>query len=259
MKVVNSDRNFFYDILNIAFNAFQINPIIAELGVLNGNNALQMKGKLKPKALVLIDAWDSKAFDDYKNNNIHRPWVEDLDTYHEYFGGPVSSQSTLDKLFGLCTAKFKNDTTVTILKANTTEAFNILQSSPTLPNKFNLIYVDASHQFESVFDDLMLYQTLLATNGCFQLNDCCHSAAGVKQNLGVLEAVVKFTKMSDFIPVAITNTDWTDIILVRKNSPIIAEIDNAISSSFINYVEVPRQLLGQLQVKTGTTTNISFI
>ncbi|MND91494.1 hypothetical protein D3C80_836190 [compost metagenome] len=105
----------------------------------------------------------------------------------------------------------------------------------------------------------MYYQDLLADDGFMLLNDCCHSLQGTKQNLGVLEALSSFLKRSDFVPVAVTNTDWSDVILVRKNSVMLQLVDIAITNSDIPFVEIPHQLMSAARVVYGAQrTNISF-
>ena len=93
-----------------------------------------------------------------------------------------------------------------------------------------------------------MYENLLSENGVFQLNDCCFSEAGMKQNLGVLEAVTRFIKMRNFVPIAITNSDWSDLILAKQGNKIIEIIDQNIELLPEKYVEVPDQLLGALRV-----------
>lgn len=172
-------------------------------------------------------------------------------------GGALSEQSTFDQLYLATKKLFTADDNVSILRQGTKEGrLTISQRYPNL--KFDLIYIDASHQFETVFDDLMLYKDLVSDLGCIQLNDCCHSAAGIRQNLGVLEASVKFIKMTDFTPIAITNAEWSDILLVRKGNPLSSAISNSIVSSGVAYVEIPPQLLGNLQVINGVRPNLSF-
>ena len=130
----------------------------------------------------------------------------------------------------------------------------------TEQNNFNLIYVDANHQYEKVFDDLYNYQKFLASDyGCFQLNDCCHSDEGVKHNLSVLEASLRFWKIFDFIPLLITNTDFTDVLFAKRGSPIIGLVDTIVSTSDISYVEIPDQLFGSMKIKYGSgKINLSF-
>ncbi|NCX94652.1 MAG: class I SAM-dependent methyltransferase, partial [Gammaproteobacteria bacterium] len=101
-------------------------------------------------------------------------------------------------------------------------------------------------------------QDFVPEDGVIQMNDCCHSKDGLKQNLGVLEATVKFLKMSEFVPVLTTNTDYTDVLLARRNSKLINVIDTIVNVNDINYVEVPSQLLGALTIKSGRRVNPSF-
>lgn len=92
------------------------------------------------------------------------------------------------------------------------------------------------------------------------LNDCCHSVMGTKQNLGVLEALGSFMKRTDFIPVAVTNTDWSDVILVRRNSRLVQLFDVALTNSDVLYVEIPHQLITAARVVYGAQRhNISFV
>ena len=257
MKVIQHDRLYLYKILHKSFSSLNIYPNIIELGVLNGLNSKALQENLQPTLLVLLDAWSSDIFNDYRSTNANRYWVSPIDSFSDYFGGPISDQNTFDKLFTDTQNLFIHDNSVNIIRENTRQGWHTLRK--LYPNmKFDLIYIDASHQYETVFDDLMLYQDLVSHTGCIQLNDCCHSNAGVLQNLGVLEATVKFIKMTDFIPVVITNTDWSDVILCRKNNPLICAIDNSILSSDVSYVEVPPQLLGNLRVVNGARTNLSF-
>ena len=257
MKIVHSDRNYLYSILSTSFNMLKIKPAIIELGVLNGENAKKMQQFLLPKKMVLLDAWSCDIFDDYRRNNANRVWVDPIDNFHGYFGGALSEQKTFDQLYLVTQNLFATDTNVSIIRQGTKQGRDILrQSDPNL--KFDLIYIDASHQFETVFDDLMLYENLVSDAGCIMLNDCCHSNAGIRQNIGVLEATVKFIKMTDFIPVAVTNTDWSDIILLRKDSPLREAIHNSILNSDKDYVEIPPQLLGNLKVINGSRPNLSF-
>lgn len=257
MKVLISNREMIYKIVRGCFDSIGVRPWAMELGVLDGQNAVVIDQLIAPEKLFLVDAWSAEAFDDYRQNNRHRPWVNDVDSFSNYFGGPVSEQVTMDRLYAKATDLFKHKEHVTLIK------------SPTLPackhigellgdRKFDYIYVDASHQYETVLDDLMFYDSLLGQDGMLQLNDCCHSPAGVRQNLGVLEATLTFMKIANFKPVLITNTDWSDILLVRRNSGIDLVLEKIVEMNDITYVEIPSQLLGALHVKQGKRINLSF-
>ncbi len=259
MKVCNANREFFLHVLNAVFDALNKKPVIAELGVLKGDNALNMFNILNPEHMVLIDSWNKKCTETYCHFDDLPPWINPVDTYSYYFGGSLHEQSTFDAIYETCLEKFSQRNNVTILREDTIKAIDKIKPVTGI-SQFDLIYVDASHQYEYVLRDLMYYQDLVAHDGFFILNDCCHSHAGTKQNLGVLEALSSFIKRSDFIPVALTNTDWSDVILVRKNSPILLAVDIAISNSDVAYVEVPHQLISAAKVMYGKQrANISFI
>ena len=88
-----------------------------------------------------------------------------------------------------------------------------------MPNfYFNYCYIDANHEYAAVLNEMLFFNQVLSSMGVFHQNDCCHSEESVKQNLGVLKATIKFCKLADFRPVAITNTYWSDNILVSKEN-----------------------------------------
>jgi len=258
VKVCSFNRDIFYELLHVCFKKQGIQPLIAELGVLKGDNADAMNRLLKPQALYLIDQWLCADVQSYASVNGHRFWVEELNTHTKYYGGPLDEQSTFDNLYDQVASRFADDDHVYLLRDNTVNAYYAMEQLLQDQDLLNLIYIDANHQFESVFDDLMFYQNLLGDFGALQLNDCCHSELGFQQNLGVLEAVVKFVKATDFVPVAMTNTDWSDLILIRRSSPLFDMFSLAVDHNQIRYVEVPPQLLGQAAVK-GDMKNISFL
>lgn len=259
MKVLNADRRLIYSILNAAYSSQGIKPKLMELGVLTGNNASTMFEVLAPEVMYLVDSWSCEPAVEYKRANAHRPWVDDPEKYAEYYGGPLSDQATFDRLYQKTVQLFSNKSNVQIVRASTRDAASQLKASGVA--NLDMIYVDANHQYETVFDDLLEYQHFLnEDNGCLQLNDCCHSELGMKQNLGVLEAAVKFCKLTNFTPVLLTNTDWTDILLARKNSLICQLIDQVVMMNDITFVELPAQLLGAMHVRYGQKrVNLSFI
>lgn len=258
MKVIIANRNVVYQIVKAAFAATNVHPLVAELGVHDGGNATVINDILTPRELFLIDAWAKEAFSDYTQNNAHRSWVDGLEKFSGYFGGPLDSQSTFDALYQRAVSRFQGKNHVHFIRAGSRLAAPILRDQLGPGRKLDLIYVDASHQYETVLDDLIEYQEFLAPNGFLQLNDCCHSAQGARQNLGVLEAAVKYCKMSDFIPAVVTNTDWTDVLLVRRDSPMLNILDKIITGSDVPFVELPHQLFGALKVRPGRKSNLSF-
>lgn len=258
MKVIFADRAVLYMLVARVFQAIGIRPKVAEVGVLKGENASKIYEILSPQNMFLIDAWSADAFIDYAKNNLHRDWVDDLDVYAGYFGGSVRDQDTFDRLHAEVVKKFNAESAVEIIRATSREGLIALNDRLD-GGQLDFIYLDASHQFETVYDDLIYYQKILKSGGIFQLNDCCHSPAGCRQNLGVLEAALKFCKETDFIPLAMTNTDWTDVILARKGAPVVGILDAIINANNLAYVELPTSLFGALKIRYGQRANLSFI
>lgn len=258
MKVCITYRETFYHLLKAVFDACNKQPVIAELGVLRGDNALKLYNALNPQQMVLIDSWSPVASTTYSPFDQLPPWVEPVDKYAYYYGGSMSEMATYDRLFEECQSKFVGTDNVTLIRSDTIAA--IEQIKPEIGiEKFDLVYIDANHQYEYILRDLMYYQDLVADDGFIVLNDCCHSQQGTQQNLGVLEAMSSFLKRSDFIPVAVTNSDWSDVILVRKHSVMVQLVDVALTNSDIPFVEIPHQLLPAARVVYGKQRiNLSF-
>lgn len=259
MKICNVDRNIFYIILGAAFKAMKVLPDIAELGVLRGDNAMALYEKISPKHMFLIDSWSKSITEKYSPFEQLPKWVSPVESFGDYFGGPMDQQSTFDMLHKHCVDKFATFTNVTIIRQETIAAIPEIRKLSGV-EMLDFVYVDANHQYEYVLRDLLYYEELVKEDGVLMLNDCCHSPSGMRQNLGVLEAVTNFIKRTDFIPVAMTHTDWSDVILVRRNSNINRLIHELILDSNISYVEVPHQLISAAKVVAGARrVNISFV
>jgi len=257
MKVCHCDRNYFYQILGVAFKALKVRPRVAELGVLRGENAARLQQALEPQTLLLVDSWSSAATALSGNPFKDLPWIDPPKVYHAYYGGDLGEQATFDRLYEECRQRFTGHSNVEIFRQSTDDALHTLKNrkEPVL----DLIYIDANHQYEWILRDLLLWSELCAPDGVLMLNDCCHSAAGIRQNLGVLEAVGSFVKRSDFVPVLLTHTDWSDLILCRKAGVMELLLDQVISNIDLRYVEVPHQLLPAARVVQSVHGyNISF-
>lgn len=259
MKVCDIDRNQMYSVLRHCFGALQVRPRTVELGVCKGDNAQQLLDRLDPAPLVLVDSWSTASNSAYSPFAQLPAWIDPPETYDFYFGGSTREQATWDRLHDTCQARFVDRPEVHIVRASTAEALPIVRTLAGDTGFYDLIYVDASHQYEYALRDLMLYQALVGPHGAFMLNDCCHSEAGLRQNLGVLEAVSNFLKRSDFVPVAITNTDWSDVILTRRGSLLEQALHWGLVNSDVAFVEVPAQLLPAARLIRGDQrAHISF-
>jgi hypothetical protein len=259
MKICQCDRYFLYAAVAAAFKELGVSPCIAELGVLRGDNALKLYQHLDPSHMYLIDSWSNQIENFYSPFEQLQEWVKPLASYSSYFGGPTNNQSTFDRLYAECQSKFSSMPNVSLIREETMEAAKILLKER--PNtSFDFIYIDANHQYEFVLRDLIIYERLVHSNGVLMLNDCCHSIEGMKQNMGVLEAVTNFVKRSDFVPVAITQTDFTDVVLARKGSAFERKINQILMDSRVSFVEIPDSMISAAEVINGQyRTHISFI
>ena len=258
LKVIHGSRSILYQALKIAFDYMGTRPLAAELGVLRGENAQELYTVLAPSDLYLIDAWNVSTQFEYVSQSSRRNWMNDISVYADYYGGSLLDQQTHDTLHAATVARFSGRTNVHIIRETTAAGLIALRQVVNSQRLFDYIYIDANHTYESVLDDMLMYSAILSAGGVLQLNDCCHSADGVRQNLGVLEAVIKFTKMSDFEVIAMTNTDWSDVLLVRKGSQVGVVFDAVMDVVDVAYVDVPTSLLGAARVRTGARANLSF-
>ena len=258
MRIIEANREYIYSLMKGIYDQLTHKPKVAEVGVLKGKNAASIYEIMQPELMLLIDAWSSSQVKEYRAINSHRAWVDDPVKHEFYYGGPIDEQTTFDNIFLDVKSKFADKSDVQIIKADSQKAFEILAKKKH--KKFDFIYLDASHQYEVVLDDLMNYRTLLDDKiGCFQLNDCCHSEAGARQNLGVLEAANKFCKLAKFEPVVAINRDFTDVLLAPVGSPMIQNINVMLDYNNISYVEVQNALFPNLSVRVGKRPNVSFV
>lgn len=259
MKICNFPRGSFFGILGTIFKSEDVKPEIAELGVLRGENALKMYEALAPKHMVLIDSWNAKLMKDYSPFQELPPWVSPMEKFAFYFGGSLKEQKTFDALLEQCQARFAGLPNVTLINADTIDAIKLIKPRSGV-EKFDVVYVDSNHQYEYVLRDLLSYNELVKQDGVFIIKNCCHSADSMKQNVGTLEATCNFIKRTDFVPIAVTHQDWTEVMLARRGSFMDKAVDRLLANSNVSYVEVPPQLLPSMRiVDCFEKKNISFV
>lgn len=255
MKILNCSRQTLTELCSLIFAAQKVQPLCAEVGVLKGLNASKLYEILKPKELFLVDPWDAETTTKIGDANFHRDWVIRESDSEFYYGGPLNEQTTFDNLYEEAKAKFVGLKNVNFIRRTSWEGLKELKSQRG-PSSFDFVYLDGAHDFETVFDDLMSVRGLLNENSFLQLNDCCYSEACLAQNVGVLEAVGRFIKFSGFVPLAITNTDFSDLVLCPKNSVNLTLFSRLVESSDLSYVDVPDQLLPAVSIKYNRSGNV---
>lgn len=250
MKVVQCNRGAFVAVCKKVFELVDCKPDIAEVGVLKGNNAKFLYDTLQPNSMYLIDPWDSSVAEKIEKENIEREWVAPSSSSEFYYGGPLNEQSTFDKILLEAREKFEGVSNVQFIVAESRlglKKLNQMREGVGL----DYLYLDGAHDFESVFEDLMNVRAIMKRNSIIQMNDCCFSENGMKQNLGVLEAVGRFIKFCEYRPVCLTASDFTDLILVPPDSDYYSLINKVIEKSNLTFVEVPEALMGALKVKNN--------
>lgn len=243
MKIIHCNRTLIYKIIATAFKVQRITPTIAELGVFKGDNAQDLLDVFMPKKMHLIDSWSYQSFlEAYRQMDTTPRWMDPPEKQSRYYGKDLMTESFWENLYRSVKNRFSDDPRVDILRADTSN-FPAFMQNFALSNPFDYLYLDGSHQFEQVYSDLMNFSETLTKNGVIQLNDCCHSELGLRQNLGVLEAVCKFLKSENWTPLILNTVDFSDLVIAKANSVLIPAIDYVLSHTAIEYIEMPNCLL----------------
>jgi hypothetical protein len=246
----------------VAFSALNTRPLAVELGVLRGENARTLLDVLNPSRLLLVDSWSASLLArHYSPFDELPPWVMPVTEFGHYFGGPMTEQTTFDRLHHECVTRFIGEDRVQVLRGDTIAEFGRIRQALPTGAGVDLLYVDANHQYEFVYRELMHYAELWGPESLIMLNDCCHSRGGLRQNLGVLEAVSGFVKHGRWQPIALTATDYSDVVLARPGSTMADVFGKTLERSKLPYVELPHQLLPAARVVYGADghCNISFV
>ncbi len=148
---------------------------IIEVGVGSGDYSSHMLNSISPNSLLLIDQFDIGDYVAAKPNSTPRFTAS---THYEF----VSN-------------RFKNDSSVDLIKGN---SLNILPELLEQGRMFDVIYVDASHHYESVSKDILNASKLLRPRGILAINDYV-SHSEENGEYGVILATNEFLSL---------NKDW---------------------------------------------------
>lgn len=131
-------------------------PIVVEIGVWKGSNALSLFQRTNPRLLILQDAWKDTRDPRFKasNENIVR----------ELFSSRIASGK------------------VKVMKGTSQETIQSLEDGSA-----DLIYIDTTHTYELTRTELVLSQRALSPAGYLCGHDFFH-----RSGFGVISAVVEF-------------------------------------------------------------------
>lgn len=124
------------------------NAICAEIGVYNGELSQRILNRKNPKELVLIDAWSM----DFMKDNSH---VQNSFT-----------QEKFDKIYLNVLTKLQKYENVKIIRKNSIDAMKLFSDS-----YFDWIYIDASHEYQDVLNDLELALIKVKSDGIIAGDD----------------------------------------------------------------------------------------
>lgn len=147
--------------------------ICAEIGVYKGKFSERIIELTNPKKLILVDAWDISVMRD--NSDSHKS----------------NTQYNFDLLYSHVYNKFKHKNIVEIIRKNSNEALESFTDG-----YFDWIYIDASHNYEDVLNDLELSRLKCKKDGIIAGDD--YVDAKGKWGTDVIRAVDDFAKKYRF-------------------------------------------------------------
>ena len=107
------------------------NAICAEVGVYQGELSQCILNKTNPKKLVLIDAWSTQVMKD--NSDVQNSFT----------------QEKFDQMYLNVLTKLQKYDNVEIIRKNSIDAMKFFSDA-----YFDWVYIDASHEYQDVLDDL---------------------------------------------------------------------------------------------------------
>jgi len=157
--------------------------ICAELGVDKGDYSKLILEKNKPNKLFLIDSWENMLTS--HNNDIEH-----------------------SKKFHLVKEKFKNNTSVSLIKKDTNQALDDFEDE-----YFDWVYIDADHHYEPCLNDLHKWSKKVKWNGYICGHDYMTKS---KKGFGVNQAVEDFLKKTNYKFIGVTNEDNFKSFVIQK-------------------------------------------
>ena len=189
MKIIVNDRFSFVKTLS---SFLPENPICAEIGVYRGEFSSILLDELKPSTLFLIDPWEC-GHDKNANGQVYTNELEGLPTAYSTLS---DEQLVLEKF-----SNHIESGRVIIIKEYSYDAVNSIADQ-----SLDMVYIDASHIYESVKADISDYFPKLKKSGLL----CGHDYFTFS-NFGVIRAVDEFlqeNKDFEFLILNNANYDW---------------------------------------------------
>jgi hypothetical protein len=184
----------------------------AEIGVYRGDFSQNILDLAAPSELCLVDSWTFEMKD-------HNP-LDDASENFSAFGGKIhwdhfgdDPKATQEENYKFVKDRFAKAKNVRIIRDDSVKAIRGLSDE-----HFDVIYIDANHQYEYVLRDMTEARKKLKPGGILLLNDFYEGPGGAQQNLGVIGAVNAFVKRYGYRYVAMTYGAYADVALTSDPS-----------------------------------------
>jgi SAM-dependent methyltransferase len=193
-----------------------------------GGFAVKLRHVLAPEELHLVDPWA----------------LDEDDEYTRSYGGQRtamhSAYEQVRRVFGADIAAGR----VTLHRDYSTRA-----AATFADHSFDLIYVDAMHDYENVLADLLAYKDKLKPDGFLLGHDFSNTHMSRAKKFGIIRAVREFVAREPFELVLITNEAAPSYLLARTGNETTLP---ALRSDLLNHkacslIEVDEALLDQFQ------------
>ena len=154
-----------------------------------------------------------------ENPHFQEGFLVGVDCWKEFPENPEFNdenypQSTLDQMYFTCLQKFQNDHHVKILRSLSKEA-----SSFFADKIFDFIYIDAAHDYESMYDDLNYWWPKLKSGGILSGHDYFPDKRIWRgKECGVFKAVNDFLSVRNLTVIHTTDTNLEGGANVACNS-----------------------------------------
>lgn len=215
----------------------------AEVGVYRGDFSQAVVELCAPTEYFLIDNWATLPEQDL-SSDVTENFSNFAGKIHwDHFGDNASGEQ--EKNFQYVTQRFAGNPAVKIVRDDSLKAVSALPDG-----HFDVIYIDANHQYEFVLRDMMAARKKLKPGAIMLMNDFYEGPGGSEQNLGVMGAVNTFVKRYDFHYVAMTHGSFADVALTDDpGSPFVREFLKNLNNSELTFIGISDALVPNLRYK----------
>jgi hypothetical protein len=220
------------------------NSVWAEIGVYRGDFSNYVLENCSPREFCLIDNWDFELAD-------HNPEGDEAEHF-KGFAGKIhwdhfgdDPKKTQEENYEYVISRFSNKSNVKVIRGKSSEMIKLLPD-----RHFDVMYIDANHQYEAVLRDMMEARVKLKPGAVMMMNDFYEGPGGAEQNLGVMGAVNTFVKRYNFYYIAMTHGSYADVVLTdNPASSFVQEFLSNLNNSDLQFLGISDALVPNVRYK----------